>query len=264
MTQLLDAARATPPLPSAPSSRAALTERLDDMASLIGRLAHDFGNVLTGVMGFTELALLQMPPDSLGFQRVQEAYRAAELGAQFVQRLNLISQRVPRGIQSVRLQDVVSSQAALQVELSGGSLIVTVTVPADLPAVALDAACVREILAALLDNARQAVTAGGTVTISASRATDAQAAHSDWLGVLAPGPAVVLTVADTGVGFTPEAQQRVFVEPFYSSRPRHRGMGLATVYGLLRAHGGGLRLEHGARGGTRVDVYLPAVVVAHS
>lgn len=261
MTQTQDVARDTRPLPSVTHSPAALTERLDDMTTLIGRLSHDFGNVLTGVMGFTELALLQLPPDSVVFRRVQEAYRAAELGAQFLQRLNLLSQRVPRGTRPARVQDVVHAEADRLRDACGGTLVLKVTLPDDLPPVALDAASLREVLAALLDNARQAVAAGGTVTVAAGHARAADAAGEEWLGVPTPGPAVVLTVADTGAGFTPEARRRVFVEPFYSSRPRHRGMGLATAYGLLRAHGGGLRLEHGARGGTRVDVYLPAAAM---
>src|SRR4029079_6808191 len=68
-------------------------------------------------------------------------------------------------------------------------------------------------------------------------------------------------ITDTGCGLSPEVRRRIFAEPFFSTKPRHRGLGLAVVYGILRAHRGGIRVEQGAERGTVVHLYFP--VVAH-
>jgi CheY-like chemotaxis protein len=81
---------------------------------------------------------------------------------------------------------------------------------------------------------------------------------ADLLGSAAPGLHIELTVADTGTGFTPDARKRI-LEPFFSSKPRHRGLGLPAVYSILASYHGGLRFEHGQQGGTAVQVYLPAL-----
>src|SRR5687768_15670762 len=109
MTQTQDATGTT--RPAAESSCHALTPRRDDLAAAAGRLSHDFGNVLTGILGFTELALLHLPPNSAPHRHVQEVLDATQRGVEYINRLHLISQRSPRVLRPSFLQDVVTEEA---------------------------------------------------------------------------------------------------------------------------------------------------------
>lgn len=237
--------------------RARLQQRLEDMTLVVARLSHDFGNVLTGIMGFTELGLAQLAPESTAFERIQQVYEAAQRGVELIGRLNQFSQRAPKHWRPSSLATVTAEETSrLQVAWQP-RVTLHVTIPSDLPPVALDVASLRHLLATLLDNARQAIPADGTVTLMAELTKITAQDCLDLLGHPAPGPAVLLSVQDTGTGFSPEARRRVFAEPFFSTKPRHQGMGLLSLYGILRRFGGGLRLEQGREGGTTARVYLP-------
>jgi CheY-like chemotaxis protein len=133
-----------------------------------------------------------------------------------------------------------------------------VSLPADLPPVAVEADALRQALAQLLDNAREAVSGQGVVAVSA-RLTELDAADcEELLGSAAPGAHVELTVTDTGAGLSPEARRRLFHELFLSTKVRRRGLGLAVVYGILQTYRGALRFGPDPAQGTAVRLFLPA------
>jgi signal transduction histidine kinase/ActR/RegA family two-component response regulator len=237
--------------------QARLHQRLEDAAVIVGRLAHDFGNVLTGILGFTELSLAQAGPSHPLHRYLAEVYQAAQQGARFTNALKQFSQRGTPRTRPTSLQALLAAEAPRLQEAWGVGPVLQNAVPADLPPVAVDAEPLKQILAPLLENAREALPGEGTVTLTAAPRDLTEADCLDLLGKAVPGPYVELTIHDTGAGFTPEARQRVFSDLFFTTKPRRRGMGLAAAYGLLCAHRGGLRLEHGAEGGTTVRVYLP-------
>lgn len=239
--------------------RARIQQRLDDMAIVTARLSHDFGNILTGILGFTELGLAQIAPGTPGFARIQDVYQSAQRGVQFINRLNLFSQRSARQSRPAFLAAVVAEEATRLRAAWGAEVNLQVSVPADLPPVALDVGPLRQILAALLDNARHALARQGQICLEAARVEVTVHDCCELLGNPRPGTFVRLSIADNGSGFSSEAHRRVFVEPFFSTKPRHRGMGLITVYGLLRTCGGGLLLRSNRDGGTTAFVYLPVV-----
>jgi signal transduction histidine kinase len=237
--------------------RARLQGNLEKTAHFTGRLAHDFGNVLTGILGFCELSLSQLPADSLPRRYVDEVWQSAQKGARWVHKLQLFSRRrpqqfVPASVAQVLAQEQARVQAAWQ-----GSVTVNNQVPADLPSVGLDAESLREILGQLLDNAREAISGQGTVALSAETTELQEADCRQLLGNASAGPHVEITIADTGHGFSAEARRRLFAEPFYSTKPRHRGLGLAVVYGILQTYQGGLRFGLEAEQGAVVQVFLP-------
>jgi CheY-like chemotaxis protein len=130
-------------------------------------------------------------------------------------------------------------------------------VPDDLPPVAVDPEPLRQLLGHLLANAREAIAEAGVVTLSARRTDLEELDCLDLLGNPMAGPHVELVVTDTGCGISPEARARLFLEPFFTTKPRHRGLGLAAVFGLLQSHRGGLRLGPTLEQGTAVRVFLP-------
>jgi signal transduction histidine kinase len=237
-------------------------QRLEEAAGVTNWLAHDFGNVLTGVLGFSELCLDQLPPDSEPHQFISEIRQTAQKGADFLRKLLLFSRRNRAQSGSASLASVAVVEAARLRAAWGPAVDLRVSVPVDLPPVAIDAEPLRQLLAALLDNALKALPAGGAVTVSAERVDLAEADCQELLGRPAPGPYAEVTVADTGRGLSPEARQALLTEPFFSTRPRHHGMGLPMVYGILYTHRGGLCLQACDAGGTRVRVVLPLIVAA--
>jgi signal transduction histidine kinase len=235
-----------------------LQQRLEEAATVAGWLAHDFGNVLTGVLGFAELALDQAPPGSELHDFLREIRQTADRGAEFIRKLLCFSRRQRSRAEVARLADV-ADQVAGRVRVDWGDAItLRVAVPADLPSVVLAADALGEVLHQLLDNARRALPVAGEVRVSARRVELDDAACAELLGHAQPGSFVEVEVADTGHGLSQEMRQRLLSEPFFSTRPRHRGLGLPVVYGILHSHGGGFRLETPGTGGTTARVFLPA------
>lgn len=240
-------------------NREAQQRRLETAALVARRLAHDYGNIFTGVLGFTELSMGHPSPSSALVQSyLSEVYRSAQTGARLTHQLRLFSRRQ-------FLNPAPSSFPAALEELSrrlagdpGLASRVRLDVPANLPLLAMDTEHVRHWFEHLLDNALEATTSKGTVTVSARAVSLAPDDCTAYWGELRPGPHVAINISDTGPGLSIEARQRVLVEPFYTSKPRHRGLGLAVAYGVLRAHHGGLRLVPGDSSGLVVQVLVPA------
>ena len=233
-------------------------QRLEDAAVVVGRLAHDFNNVLTSVLGFTELSLAHLSPGGAQRKLMAEVFAAAQQGSQLTNQLSLFSTRRTASQDSTTfLSFLLGTEAKRWREAWGNAVTLEVRVPVDLPALAIDADSLRIILDRVADNARAAIAGTGSITLSA-RPVDLSLEHClGLLGKTHPGPYVELTVADSGCGFTPEARRRIFAEPFFSTKPRHRGLGLAAIYGVLMNSAGGIRLGHGVENGTQVHIYLP-------
>ncbi len=228
-------------------------ERLQDAALMSGRVAHAFDNVLTGILGFAELTLSQVGPESPPHQYISEVLRAAQQGVGLTQELHLFSRCGTRGFGPTPLSLVLTEEEARLAETPG--LDVQVDLPADLPPVAMDADALRQVLRNVLDNARES--GASSIKISGRRSELTGEACGEIIGCTGPGQVVELVVADTGSGLSAEARKRLFHEPFFTTKPRHRGLGLAIVCRILLAHGGGLRLELGPERGTVARVFLP-------
>lgn len=237
---------------------ARLTQRLQDGAVLAGRMAHDFDNVLTGVLGFAELTLPLVPPNTPQHQYVSELLRVVQQGMTFTRQMHQFSRSGHAHPRACSLNGVWELESARVRGVLGDRCRLAADIPATLPSVRIDAEPLRVVLAHLLNNAREAMPAGGTLTVAARRVELSADDCGELLGAAAPGPFVTVSVADTGPGIRPEVRQRLFVEPFYTTKARHRGLGLAVVYRTLQAHGGGIRLDAGTPQGTLARVYLPA------
>jgi signal transduction histidine kinase len=136
---------------------------------------------------------------------------------------------------------------------------VKVDVPAGLAAVAMEAAALLAVLGHVLENAVEACHAGSIIHVSA-RAVELNAADAKaYLGQVGPGAHIEVTVHDTGSGIKPEVRAKLFAEPFFTTKVRHRGLGLAIVYRVLHAHRGGVRIDAAAPPdtGTVVRVVIP-------
>jgi signal transduction histidine kinase len=237
---------------------ARLQERLEEAADLANWLGHDFANILTGISGFAELTLSHVLPDSEAHEFVLEIQGAAERGNELVRRLLLFGRRARSQGGTSRLAVVLVQDAERWQALLGSDHTLGLDIPADAPPVGMAPEAIRTLLEPLLQNAKQAMNGPGMITVTARSVELSAADCATLLGRAKPGPFVELSVADTGSGFSPEARQGLLTKPFFSSRPRHHGLGLPIVYGICCTHGGGFRIDDNGPSGTCVRVFLPA------
>jgi signal transduction histidine kinase len=232
-------------------------QHLHDAAMVAGKLAHDFGNALTGILGFSELALTQLPPGTPAHRYVTEVYQAAQQALCLTQQMQTFGQRNPPRLQATALAALVAEEEErIRPSLRPG-VTLQASIPGDLPAIAVDAEVVRQLLAPLVQNAQEALSAAGNIRIAARHSELTAEECLDLVGNRRPGPCVELSVTDTGSGLSAEVRDRLFAETFFTTKVRRRGWGLALVYGILRANRGGMRIDPEPRGGTRVRIFLP-------
>ena len=242
---------------------AVLRPQLDRAAVLTSRLTHDFGNMLTGILGFAELSLANVKPESPAHGYLQEVVAAARLGANWVHRLHLFCRRTGGADPwPTPLAPLLAEQAARLQDLGAAGIQWEATFPDDLPLLAIEAEGLRHVLTQLVDNAQEAVKGTGTVRVSARPLELDNLACQELLGGARPGRFVEVTIRDSGPGISPDMRARLFTDIFSSSKPRHRGLGLLVVYGVLQRFGGGLQVRPTSElGGAAVSLYLPASAV---
>ena len=240
-----------------------LNQRLADAAVLAGRMAHDFDNLLQGIIGFSDLTLPLVPPGSQAAGFVAEIGKVGQRGIQFTQQLHNLSRSAHTKPNPGSVPIAVSKEEARLKPITPLGARVEKDFPAGLPAVAMEAGPLQVVLGHLLENAIEATPQGGTVRVSARPAELSDADSRTYIGRAAAGAHLQVTVSDTGPGIKPEVRRRLFVDPFYTTKVRHRGLGLAIAYRALCAHRGGIRIESvPAPGtGTLVRVVLPLAAV---
>ena len=247
----------------APAAGAA-QQRFEDAALAARRIAHDYGNLLTAILGFSDLALAQVGPDARWRPYLAEIHRAAVQGARLTDRLRLLAPRPTPPGAVASLARVMDAEEERLRPLWGAHVHFRRDLPNDLPPVAAEPDSVRQAVAALLDNAGESLDGEGTVTVTVSARPVSLTAEacSGLSGRPRPGPCVEVAVADTGRGLSPEARQRLLREPFFTTKPGHCGLGMIAVPTALAAAGGGVRLDAGPKGGTVARLYLPAAAAA--
>jgi signal transduction histidine kinase len=239
-----------------------LQQRLQDTAVISGRMAHDFDNILTGMIGFADLSLPLLATNPQATKYIQQIGDVGKRGIQFTQQLhqlNRAAQAKPQpGLLSVALgKEELRLRPHMPIGLSIGS-----NIPADIGPVGMDLGPLGTVLGHVLENAVEACQPNGRVQIAARAVELDTTAAKTYLGFLKPGTYIELTVRDDGVGIKPDNRPKLFAEPFFTTKVRHRGLGLAIVFRTLVAHGGGIRIDHHApEPGTTVTLLLaPATV----
>ncbi len=242
---------------SASPSEPALVARLADAARLCGRLGHDFDNVLTGVLGFAELAQTQTDPASQPARFLTELLRAAENARAITIELHAFGRSGEVNRSATRIGDVCGALEIALGDYAPEGVQLEWKLPAGLPPVAIGPGPLNAVVGHLVRNAAEAMPDGGRVNMTARTVSLTDGLADTMPAALNSGDYVELTVADSGAGFAAGLLERVGAEPFVTTKVRHRGLGLPAVLRALDAHGGGLRIESTPRG-TVVIVYLPA------
>jgi PAS domain S-box-containing protein len=234
------------------------SQKLEAVGQLAGGVAHDFNNLLTVILGYCQLLRAEVGPGHPFRGELEEIHRAAESAARLTGQLLAFSRKQVVQPRLVDLNEALGALDRMLRRLLREDIdFRTVPVPG-VPAVRIDAGYLEQIVVNLVVNARDAMPHGGRITLETGDAhlDDVYAATHE--GVK-PGRYAMIAVSDTGDGMTPETRRRIF-EPFFTTKGpgRGTGLGLSTVYGIVRQSGGHIWLYSEPGRGTTFKVYLPA------
>jgi PAS domain S-box-containing protein len=235
-------------------------QKMDAVGRLAGGVAHDFNNLLTIITSDSELALDSTVPGSPTANRLQEILSAARRAAELTRQLLAYSRNQPQALRVAELNPVVSVIVRTLHRLIGEDIDLIFVPGEDLGRIRLDPMQIEQILMNLAANARDAMPEGGKFTIATSnvRLDEEYVRHKD--AIVPVGRYAVLTVSDTGSGISPEHLSHIF-EPFYTTKPSGHGtgLGLATVYGIVKQNHGFVWAYSEVGMGTVFKIYLPCV-----
>jgi signal transduction histidine kinase/CheY-like chemotaxis protein len=234
-------------------------QKMEAVGQLTGGLAHDFNNLLTAVVGSLDL-LLRRTDDERLRKLAGNALQAAERGAQLTSQLLAFSRRQRLQPTPLNPNDVISNMGDLMARTIGPHIRIETRLDPQLWNALADKTQIEVIILNLALNARDAMPAGGRLTIATANIDHVPSGLST---DLAPGEYVAISVADTGTGMTPEVRARAF-EPFFTTKEQGRGtgLGLSQLYGFAKQSGGTARIESAEGQGTTVSIYLPRTQAA--
>ena len=234
-------------------------QKMEAVGRLAGGVAHDFNNLLTVITGRTELLLLRLTADDPRRRDIELVKKTADRAASLTQQLLAFSRKQMLQPRVLDLNDVVANMAQMLKPLIGETIELITVLDPTLGRVKADPAQIEQIILNLAVNARDAMPQGGRLSIETADVeldTDFVDAHPG----SSLGPHAMFRVRDTGIGMSPEVQAHVF-EPFFTTKGvgKGTGLGLATVYGIVKQHDGYVRLESALGAGTAVSIYLSRV-----
>jgi two-component system, cell cycle sensor histidine kinase and response regulator CckA len=235
----------------------AQSQKMQAVGQLAGGVAHDFNNLLTVIIGNCEFLLMRHQAGDPSFKEINEVHQNALRAAALVSQLLAFSRKQTMQPKVLALGDVIGELAQMLRRLVGEGVTLTVERDPDLWAVHADEAQVGNAIINLVVNARDAMPSGGTVTI---RTANQMVGTASALGtaIMPAGDYVRIDVADTGTGMSKEIQSKIF-DPFFTTKPvgQGTGLGLATVYGIVKQSGGFITVDSELGKGTCFKIYLP-------
>jgi signal transduction histidine kinase/ActR/RegA family two-component response regulator len=233
-------------------------QKMEVIGRLAGGVAHDFNNILTGILGFSQLVLDSLEEGTDDFHHVVEIKKASERAAALTQQLLAFSRRQVLHPQLISLNSVILGLMEMLRRLIGDNIELDKTLGGKLGTVLADPGQMSQMILNLALNARDAMPQGGRLSIRTENNTVEQAGAR--IRGLAPGRYVSLTVTDTGTGMDHETQQHIF-EPFYTTKPQGSGtgLGLATVFGIVEQSDGHIQFLSELGFGTTFWVDFPLV-----
>jgi signal transduction histidine kinase/CheY-like chemotaxis protein len=234
-------------------------QKLESIGRLAGGVAHDFNNILTGIRGYVELAKMSLCEHEPLYQDLHEVGKCTERASELTQQLLAFSRRQVIQPRVINLADLIQEHEKMLCRLIGEDIELRTATAPNLWNIRVDPGQMSQIIFNLAVNARDAMPDGGKLTISASNAELREAmpmADDD----MPSGRYVLLTISDTGVGMDADTKSHLF-EPFFTTKEKSvgTGLGLATVYGIVKQHGGYISVQSEFGLGTTFGIYFPEV-----
>ncbi|HIK06362.1 MAG TPA: response regulator [Trichormus sp. M33_DOE_039] len=236
------------------------TQRLESIGTLASGIAHDLNNILTPILAGAQLLPLKFPDADERTQHLLEILEInAKRGADLVKQVLSFARGVEGKRITLQLKHIILELAKILKETFPKSIEIVADIPKELWLISGDSTQLHQVMMNLCVNARDAMSDGGTLTIVAENLLiDENYVRMNLEAK--PGPYIVVTVSDTGVGIPEENLDRIF-EPFFTTKAvgQGTGLGLSTVIGIVKSHGGFINVDSVVGSGTTFKVYLPAV-----
>jgi two-component system cell cycle sensor histidine kinase/response regulator CckA len=235
----------------------AQSQKMEAVGKLAGGIAHDFNNVLTAIIGFSDLLLHARKPSDPGYRHIVNIKSSANRAAGLVSQLLAFSRRQTLKPEVIRLSEQLTDTAVLLNRLLGEKIELKILPGRDLWDVKADRTQLDQVIVNLAVNARDAMPDGGLLVIRTRNIGERESQRLESQG-LPTGEYVLIEVEDNGQGMSPEVQAKIF-EPFFTTKGvgKGTGLGLATVYGIVKQTGGYVFVESTVGQGTTFRIYLP-------
>ncbi len=238
------------------------SQKLESLGVLAGGVAHDFNNLLTAVLGNANLARLHLDDNAAVLAHLDQIEQASMQASELCSQMLAYAGKGHLELATVDLNALITQTTSLLQASMSKRVSLTCELAPELPAIAGDATQLRQVLMNLVLNGAEAITEGSGIVRVTTCARDADRTYLDrafGASDLPAGRYVCLEVSDTGSGMLPEIQARIF-EPFFSTKFPGRGLGLASVIGIVRGHGGAMKVESAPGDGTQFKLLLPAAL----
>src|SRR5262245_1009905 len=232
-------------------------QKMEAVGALAGGVAHDFNNLLTAILGYCNLMLDDVPKENPNRQDLEEIRSAGERAAALTRQLLAFSRRQMLQPQIIDINTLVRQLEKLLHRLLTEDIVLVTALAPDLQKVKVDPASIEQVLVNLAVNSRDAMPKGGQLTIETAN-VNLDAAYAETHATVIPGRYVMLAVGDTGEGIDAATKARIF-EPFFTTKEQGKGsgLGLATVYGIVKQSGGYIWVYSELGHGTVFKVYFP-------
>jgi PAS domain S-box-containing protein len=234
-------------------------QRLESLGSLASGIAHDLNNVLTPIVGAAQLLPLTLPNLDARSQRLLNMLvESSKRGSGLVKQILTFARGMDGQMTMIQVRHILAEIISVARQTFPKSIEINLNLDSeDLWLVSVDATQIHQVLMNLFVNARDAMPNGGAISASAENVIiDAEYTK---LHLQPPiGSYILMTIADTGIGMTSEMLEQIF-DPFFTTKQTGTGLGLSTVQGIVKAHGGSIEVESQVGQGTRFKIYLPAI-----
>ncbi|MBW2466686.1 MAG: response regulator, partial [Deltaproteobacteria bacterium] len=233
------------------------SQKMESIGRLAGGVAHDFNNILTAIIGFSELAQTKLPREHPVMRDLKIVREAGEKASVLVRKLLALSRKQILEMKIINLNALIEDILKLLGRIIGEDVYINVNTDNEVDNIKADPGQLEQILMNLVVNARDAMPEGGRISIETSNIEIDEKYTKTHEGIK-PGSYVMLAITDSGTGMTREVQEKIF-EPFFTTKGSSgTGLGLATVYGIVKQHQGHIFVYSEPGMGTTFKIYFPA------
>lgn len=237
----------------------ARAQKLESLSTMATGMSHDLNNFLTAILGNIGLLQLRLPPGSPAETPIRQIEECSRAAMDLANALALFGGRAPLTAEPLVLSELIAAMKEHLEAIAGEGVTLRMQAGPDVPRVCGDAGQLRQAVLNVVRNAAEAMHGEGVVTVATGlrRCSRAELDGAEFAEGLTEGNYAFVEVTDTGAGIAPAVRERMF-DPFYSSKLRGRGMGLAVTQGIVRAHGGAIAVRSRPGEGATITLLIPA------